>query len=151
MKKFVLLPSLRLWFAVSLLGYIVNIAILPNERAVASTPMALLEVEAKENKREIIELSEFETPVTNISGLLSQSSTPTNADATPGEIVSITGVKANPTDKGLEVILQTAQARNLQVVNRSSGNNFIADIPNAQLQLPSGDTFKFSSEKPLQC
>ncbi|WP_169155497.1 hypothetical protein [Brasilonema bromeliae] len=26
----------------------------------------------------------------------------------------------------------------LQLVNRSSGNSFIADIPNAQLRLPSG-------------
>ncbi|NJM17638.1 MAG: TonB-dependent siderophore receptor [Richelia sp. SM1_7_0] len=81
--------------------------------------------------------------------------TPTNSptpESTSGkqQVVLITGVKANPTDKGLEVILQTSQARELQVVNRSSGNNFIADITNAQLQQATGDTFKFSSEKPIE-
>ncbi|MFQ4145913.1 TonB-dependent siderophore receptor [Chlorogloeopsis sp. ULAP02] len=64
-------------------------------------------------------------------------------------IIQITGVKANPTDKGVEVILETDQGQQLQVINRSTGNNFIADIPNAQLRLPSGDAFTFRSEKPL--
>ncbi|MDZ8257307.1 TonB-dependent siderophore receptor [Nostoc sp. ChiQUE01b] len=65
------------------------------------------------------------------------------------EIVQVTSVKANPTDKGVEVILQTSKGQQLQVVNRSSGNNFITDIPNAQLRLPSGDAFTFRSEKPI--
>lgn len=56
--------------------------------------------------------------------------------------MQITGVKINSTDKGIEVILQTSQGQELQVVNRSAGNNFIADVPNAQLRLPSGNTFK---------
>jgi iron complex outermembrane recepter protein len=64
-------------------------------------------------------------------------------------IISITGVKANPTDKGLEVILQTAQGEQLQVTNRSTGNNFVADISSGQLRLTNGDTFIFKSEKPL--
>ncbi|WP_414620429.1 TonB-dependent siderophore receptor [Calothrix sp. CCY 0018] len=67
-----------------------------------------------------------------------------------GGIVLITGVKANPTDNGLEIVLQTSLAKQLQVINRSSGNNFIADIPNAQLQQATGDAFKFSSEKPVE-
>ncbi|MEH2051279.1 TonB-dependent siderophore receptor [Nostoc sp.] len=66
-----------------------------------------------------------------------------------GEIVQVTGVKANPTDKGVEVILQTLKGEQLQITNRSAGNNFIADIPNAQLRLPNGDGFTFRSEKPL--
>ena len=37
----------------------------------------------------------------------------------------------------------------LQITNRSAENNFIADIPNAQLRLPSGDAFTFRSEKPV--
>ncbi|RUR74835.1 TonB-dependent siderophore receptor [Chlorogloeopsis fritschii PCC 9212] len=63
------------------------------------------------------------------------------------ETVTITAVKANPTDKGVEVILETAQGEKLQVTNRSTGNNFIADISNAQLRLPSGEA-TFRSEKP---
>ncbi|WP_242072097.1 AMIN domain-containing protein [Nostoc sp. FACHB-110] len=63
--------------------------------------------------------------------------------------VVITGVKANPTDKGVEVILETTQGDKLQVTNRSEGNNLIADIPNAQLRLPSEEGFTFRSEKPI--
>ncbi|BDA71264.1 hypothetical protein CAL7716_054300 [Calothrix sp. PCC 7716] len=66
-----------------------------------------------------------------------------------GGIVPITGVKANPTDKGVEVILQTTQGQQLQVTNRSAGNNFVADISGGQLRLPSGEAFTFRSEKPL--
>ncbi|MEH2275547.1 MAG: TonB-dependent siderophore receptor [Nostoc sp.] len=65
------------------------------------------------------------------------------------EVVQVTSVKANPTSLGVEVILQTLKGQQLQVVNRSSGNNFIADIPNAQLRLPSGDAFTFRSTKPI--
>ncbi|MEH2066858.1 MAG: TonB-dependent siderophore receptor [Nostoc sp.] len=65
------------------------------------------------------------------------------------EVVQVTSVKANPTSKGVEIILQTSKGEQLQVVNQSSGNNFIADIPNAQLRLPSGDAFTFRSTKPI--
>ncbi|AFY30705.1 TonB-dependent siderophore receptor [Calothrix sp. PCC 7507] len=64
-------------------------------------------------------------------------------------IIPITGVKANPTEKGVEIILQTSKGEQLQITNSSTGNNFIADIPNAQLRLPKGDSFTFLSEKPL--
>ncbi|AVH69345.1 TonB-dependent siderophore receptor [Nostoc sp. 'Lobaria pulmonaria (5183) cyanobiont'] len=65
------------------------------------------------------------------------------------EVVQVTGVKANPTNKGVEVILQTSKGQQLQLVNRSTGSNFITDIPNAQLRLPSGKAFTFRSEKPI--
>ncbi|WP_292860798.1 TonB-dependent siderophore receptor [Nostoc sp. LPT] len=66
-----------------------------------------------------------------------------------GEVVQVTSVKANPTNKGVEVILQTLKGQQLQVINRSNGNNFIADIPNAQLRLLSGEAFTFRSTKPI--
>ncbi|MEH2201680.1 MAG: TonB-dependent siderophore receptor [Nostoc sp.] len=88
-------------------------------------------------------LSEIERPATNVSELFSQSSTPSS------EVVEVTAVKANPTAKGVEVILQTTKGEQLQITNRSAGNSFIADIPNAQLRLPSGEAFTFRSEKPL--
>ena len=49
-----------------------------------------------------------------------------------GEVIQVTSVKANPTDKGVEVILQSDKGQQLQILNRSVGNNFITDIPNAQ-------------------
>ncbi|WP_138503472.1 TonB-dependent receptor [Nostoc sp. PA-18-2419] len=65
------------------------------------------------------------------------------------EIVQVTDVKANPTNKGVEVILQTSKGQELQLVNRSAGDNFIVDVPNAQLRLPSGEAFTFRSDKPI--
>ncbi|MEH2182995.1 TonB-dependent receptor [Nostoc sp.] len=85
-------------------------------------------------------LSEIDHPLTSAKKLVQS---PTS------ELVQITGVKVNPTDKGVEIILQTALGQQLQVTNRSSGNNFIVDVSGGQLRLPSGDTYTFRSEKPL--
>jgi iron complex outermembrane recepter protein len=98
---------------------------------------------------QIRQLSEIELPKTNAQ-LLVQSPTPSNPPVVPGSIVTITGVKANPTDKGVEVILETTLGEQLQITNRSAENNFIADIPNAQLRLSSGEVFTFRSEKPVE-
>ncbi|WP_143288226.1 TonB-dependent siderophore receptor, partial [Calothrix rhizosoleniae] len=57
-------------------------------------------------------------------------------------IAKITGIKINSTDKGIEVILETANANNLQPVGKNEGNSLIADIPNAVLTLPDGEDFK---------
>ncbi|MGB6298769.1 MAG: TonB-dependent siderophore receptor [Rivularia sp. (in: cyanobacteria)] len=106
--------------------------------------------------KEIPQVSEVEQFAKSAS-LLVQTPTTNNPPVSPlrkgglrGDLVLITGVKANPRDNGLEIVLQTSLARQLQVVNRSSGNNFIADIPNAQLQQSTGNEFKFSSEKPVE-
>jgi iron complex outermembrane recepter protein len=63
---------------------------------------------------------------------------------TPAEVVSINRVQLNPTETGFEVILltPTGVAQQLQVVNVSQGNNFIAEIPNAQIRLPNGQPFR---------
>ncbi len=79
--------------------------------------------------------------------VLVQSPTPSPSPASG--VVQVTGVKANPTKQGVEVILQTTKGEQLQTTNRSTGNSFIADIPNAQLRLPNGEAFTFRSEKPI--
>jgi iron complex outermembrane receptor protein len=96
----------------------------------------------------IRQLSEIELPTTNAQ-LLVQSPTPSNPPPVSGSIVTITGVKANATDKGVEVILETPLGTQLQVTNRSTGNNFIVDVSGGQLRLPSGEAFTFRSEKPI--
>ncbi|MEH1836393.1 MAG: TonB-dependent siderophore receptor [Nostoc sp.] len=93
--------------------------------------------------RKITQLSQLEPIVTSARTLLVQSPTPVS------EIVEVTQVKVNPTSKGVEVILQTTKGQQLQLINRSFGNNFITDIPNAQLRLASGDAFTFRSDKPI--
>ena len=106
-----------------------------------------IQAKSPQATKKIRQLSELEPVVTSAKMLLVQSSTPPNTPQT--EVVQVTAVKANPTSSGVEVILQTTKGEQLQVTNRSSGNNFIADIPNAQLRLPSGDTFTFRSPKPI--
>ncbi|NJM23597.1 MAG: AMIN domain-containing protein [Richelia sp. SM1_7_0] len=66
--------------------------------------------------------------------------------AVENEVIEVTGVQVNPTDKGLEIILQTPKGDKLKVLPKNDGNNFVADIPNSQLRLPKGDAF--TQEKP---
>ncbi|MEA5503570.1 TonB-dependent receptor [Halotia wernerae UHCC 0503] len=72
--------------------------------------------------------------------MLVQSPTPGETDSQ--EVVQVTGVKISPTDQGLEVILETTKGEQLQILPLQDGKAYIADIPNAQLLLPSGNTFR---------
>ncbi|MBN3961036.1 TonB-dependent siderophore receptor [Nostoc sp. NMS8] len=105
----------------------------------------------KESKN-IPQLSEIKLPATSAQ-MLVQTPTPNNPpnpeQRSGDQVVTIMGVKANPTNKGVELILETTRGEQLQVTNRSIGNNFIADIPGAQLRLASGEAFVFRSEKTL--
>ncbi|HIK06868.1 MAG TPA: TonB-dependent siderophore receptor [Trichormus sp. M33_DOE_039] len=110
--------------------------------AIASfAPLAIAILFATPTKAETVgeDKSQFNTRI------LAQ--TPTTTQET---IILITGVKANSTAKGLDVILETTQGEKLQITNRSTGNNFIAEITGGQLQLPNGDAFTYRSEKPIE-
>jgi iron complex outermembrane receptor protein len=58
------------------------------------------------------------------------------------QVVQVTGVQLNPTDTGIEVILINPNAASLEVLPTIDSNTYIANIPNAQLRLPSGNTFR---------
>ncbi|MEH2182394.1 TonB-dependent receptor plug domain-containing protein [Nostoc sp.] len=100
----------------------------------------------------ITSIREVKLPLTSAERRV-RSQAPQNPPSQGGkqgnEIVPITGVKANPTDKGVEVILETPVGTQLQVINRSAGSNFIVDVSGGQLRLPSGEAFTFRSDKPL--
>ncbi len=106
------------------------------------TETTLASVQIEDQKPSSRRVRDLERVSTRVADLFAQQPTTT-------PVVPITGVKANPTEKGVEVILETTLGSQLQVTNRSTGNDFIADIPNAQLRLPNGDGFTFRSEKPL--
>ncbi|MBD2346216.1 TonB-dependent siderophore receptor [Anabaena subtropica] len=59
--------------------------------------------------------------------------------------VQVTGVKVNTTDKGIEVILESANPEALKPVPKSVENNYIADISNAVLALPEGKDFSITN------
>ncbi|MBW4509440.1 MAG: TonB-dependent receptor [Scytonematopsis contorta HA4267-MV1] len=109
------------------------------------TPATAKEVGEEEISKNIPLLSDIEVPVTSARTLAQR---PT-LNPTQGNIALITVVKANPTEKGVEVILETSLGDKLRVANRSTGNNFIADITGGQLRLPNGDSFTYRSEKPI--
>jgi iron complex outermembrane receptor protein len=58
--------------------------------------------------------------------------------------VQVTGIKLERSATGLDIVLETAAGKPLQVDAtkfRREGNNLIAEIPNAVLALPQGQTF----------
>ncbi|MEH2389570.1 MAG: TonB-dependent siderophore receptor [Nostoc sp.] len=71
----------------------------------------------------------------NLIAQLTQATTP---------VVSVTDVKVNNTDKGIELILVTPNSEKLSVSGKTEGNSYIVNIPNAQLQLASGENFQQS-------
>jgi iron complex outermembrane recepter protein len=95
---------------------------------------SVLAENSQKPRSNISQLSDIEKPATSIQQWFAQS------------LAQVTGVKLQATDKGIEVILETNQSDQLQLTNKSEGNSYIVDIPNAQLRLPTGDTFR--QEKP---
>ncbi|MCL6433654.1 MAG: TonB-dependent receptor [Leptolyngbyaceae cyanobacterium HOT.MB2.61] len=63
------------------------------------------------------------------------------------EIVSITNIRLDRTDAGLQVILETPEGTTLQSSTREVDNSLIIEIPNAVLSLSLGKEFR--TEKPL--
>ncbi|MCC5622121.1 TonB-dependent siderophore receptor [Nostoc sp. CHAB 5715] len=88
----------------------------------------------------IPQLSDIPRPHTNVKDWLAQQNQQT-------EVTVVTGVRLNPTSSGLEILLETPTSDKLQTTIKRENNNFIADIPNAQLQL-TGDS-SFRQDKPV--
>ncbi|RCJ41936.1 ferrichrome-iron receptor [Nostoc minutum NIES-26] len=100
--------------------------------------------QAVEPIRKIRHLNEITQPLTNAQ-MLVQSSTLSQAGSSA--VIEVTGVQVNLTDKGVEITLETSSGDKLQVLGKSEGNVYIADIPNAQLRLAEGNAFR--QEKPV--
>ena len=97
-------------------------------------------LQGRDTQQSILPLQELE------SQKLVQSLQP-NSETIPN-VVEVTGVKLNQTDKGIEIILETTAAQKLKVSNQSKDRNFIADITGAQLRLLNDN--KFSQDNPIE-
>jgi iron complex outermembrane receptor protein len=62
-------------------------------------------------------------------------------------IARVTGVRLNPTEQGLQVILETEANQTLQATQQVEGNSVILTVPNAVLALKGQQTFV--AEKPV--
>ncbi|AFZ31254.1 type II and III secretion system protein [Gloeocapsa sp. PCC 7428] len=60
----------------------------------------------------------------------------------------VTAVRLNPTNRGLNVILETAAGDRPQIFTSSRGNALVADIINTQLRLPQGNSFRQDNPAP---
>jgi iron complex outermembrane receptor protein len=72
--------------------------------------------------------------------LLTQKSVPTQTEKS--QVVQVTNVRLNPTSQGLEVLLETTSGQRLSVLTSSYGETFVANIVNARLALPQGQSFR---------
>lgn len=91
-------------------------------------------------KTKILELSNLLPVSADATNLMTQD-TPTN-----DRVIEIIGIKLEPTTTGVEVRLQTASGETLKSVTQVEGNTLIADIKDAVLALPEGQSF--SQENP---
>ncbi|NJM19519.1 MAG: TonB-dependent siderophore receptor [Richelia sp. SM1_7_0] len=87
---------------------------------------------------QIPRISDIQRPHTSAKDLLAQQQ---------NQVILVTGVNLNTSENSFEVILETPLPKQLQAVANSEGNNFIVDIPNAQLKLSTGELFR--QEKPI--
>jgi iron complex outermembrane recepter protein len=93
------------------------------------------------DKTTISRVRDLSEPFTTVKDAIAQGETAT---------VQVTSVRLNSTDTGLEIILETFEGKPLQVDAskfRTEGNSSIADIPNALLALPQGQTFVADNPK----
>ncbi len=152
MKRWWLSGSVRLWLLVSLSGCLSAVVIEPGRAEIKPMPQKQ-EIQSQENlkplpSRKIRQLSEISHPSTSAQ-MLVQSPVPNNPPQ-GSSVIPITGVKANPTPQGVEIILKTPIGTQLQVTNHSAGSNFIVDVSGGQLRLADGNSFTFRSEKPAE-
>ncbi|WP_202925024.1 TonB-dependent siderophore receptor [Myxacorys almedinensis] len=67
-------------------------------------------------------------------------------EAQQAQLVRVTGVKLNPTQQGLEIVLETENGQALQATQQAQGDTLILTVPNAVLALSSGQAFE--ADKP---
>lgn len=113
-------------------GLAVILAVFVNQQALATTKKDSAKTAVPVTK--IPRISDIQRPHTSVKEWLAQQQ--------PSGVISVTGVRLNQTRSGLEVILETTASDKLQPTIKSEGNNFIADILNAQLRLTSGNSFR---------
>ena len=76
---------------------------------------------------------EMEQPATTLDEWMAQ---------IEASIIQIVGVRVEETATGLQIVLETAEGELATPITTVSGNAVIAEIPNAVLALPEGDSFE---------
>lgn len=126
-----------------------DLTVAPKQASDRPSPTPNIELAAAQAKvptAVIPRLDEIEKPNTSADLLLhpSRASLTNFSDVAQisQSVVQVTEVRLNPTQAGLEVILETADGQVLQANTRTEEKTLIADIANAQLALPDGQEFR---------
>lgn len=102
-----------------------------------------------ESISEIPRLSEINFPLVSVQGLAESPTATTSTSQTVAQVseavVQVTGVELNPTDRGLEVILETADGTLPPITTSSYDQTLLIDISNARLNIPEGEEFYIDS------
>jgi type IV pilus assembly protein PilQ len=70
------------------------------------------------------------------------------AQPVSAQTTQVTGVKLNPADSGVNLVLETSAGERAQVFTTKRGNTLVADIINTQLRLPEGNNFRQDNPAP---
>ena len=133
-------------FKLTLLASIVSVLVAPSLRAEIATDFVVDKADGSNSSvssvAKVSRVRDRPRPATTVKDWMAQVEAAT---------VQVTNVKLERTDTGLDITLETAEGKPLQVDAtkfRTQGNNLIADIPNAVLALPTAQAF--SAENPTQ-
>jgi iron complex outermembrane recepter protein len=111
--------SMRLVWVLPIIGGAVDVGVLPGEAQETTTSY----------------IRDRKQPAKSVKDWIAQIEAAT---------VQVTGVKLEQTEYGLDIVLETAESKLLQIDAtkfRAEGNSLVADIPNAVLVLPEGQAF----------
>ncbi|MBW4445070.1 MAG: TonB-dependent siderophore receptor [Plectolyngbya sp. WJT66-NPBG17] len=109
---------------------------LPSSLFITSAVLLASEAALAEVVTSVPRLRELDRSATTMQEWLSQTPPP------PQALIQVTGIRLNPTDAGLEIVLQTASPTQLQAVQNVEGRTLTIDINNAILSLPNQQPFQ---------
>nr|WP_235927107.1 TonB-dependent receptor [Gloeocapsopsis dulcis] len=118
-------------WAIALTGSIVNIALF-----LIAPPVCAGEGSEGVEKLRNIDLSTLPQPARTVDEWMQQMAQ---------LLVQVTGVQVNPTQNGIEVVLETTDEQLATPATSVVGNALIAYIPNAVLVLPKGEEFQIAN------
>ena len=97
-------------------------------------------IQTKPYTTKIPQLSDIQLPSTTVRDWLVQ-------ETQQSKVMQVTGVRLVPSSRGLDMILETPDSKKLLTTSKSEGNSLYVVIPNTQLRLKSGNSFR--KEKPV--
>ncbi|MEH1786579.1 MAG: TonB-dependent siderophore receptor [Nostoc sp.] len=151
LEKLSILFWRSLLFTASIVAYTLPVRGQETQNAIDKQPLpqqtAVNQVEATPKIHSLSDVQSAKTSATYLLLTPREKNSVSQISQATTNVVSVTDVKVNTTDKGIEIILVTPNSEKLSVSGKTEGNSYVADIKNARLQLVSEEGFR--QEKPV--